>query len=402
MDGAPPALTEAMPRIVALALLAACSGDPEAPPAPPTGDGRAELVMPAVRDVRWETARCNDGTPFAFHVRLSTQGSRTWLLYLQGGGFCDDNAVECAGRGGTKISSEALGSDGELGPMPKDGGIMSPDPAINRVFADVNIAYGWYCSSDAWSGSTSERRPTTGDLDNGWYFSGRANARAMVEILIEDYGLDDADPETRVLFLGESAGAGGVMHNAGMVEAALPITAAAGRLKLVVDAGWHNPDWNHPDYPFGDSGESIAEVAIHAYEFFASAFDPDCEAAQLAAGLHPGRCVFGKYSYPYLSRLPMLVQQSSLDSYELEKYRLPYPPDDVEEMATLMSWRDGVLETLRPVAWLFSGTAPPYHTISTSPDEWTMSPPSDPDRAYREVLFRFWEDTTPGGERVVF
>src|SRR5262245_61926924 len=51
-----------------------------------------ESVKPAVRDpARWEGARCNDGTPFTMSVRLSDERSTEWVIYLQGGLYCDDN-----------------------------------------------------------------------------------------------------------------------------------------------------------------------------------------------------------------------------------------------------------------------------------------------------------------------
>src|SRR5215813_14794807 len=55
-----------------------------------------ERVRPADRDPRWAAARCNDGTPFSFQVRLSQSGSQTWVIGLEGGGSCDDSRSDCA------------------------------------------------------------------------------------------------------------------------------------------------------------------------------------------------------------------------------------------------------------------------------------------------------------------
>jgi len=160
---------------------------------------KAEMVKPAERDPeRWAAARCNDGTPFAIEVQLSpislTQEREIhdWVIFLKGGGFCDDNAISCQGRPPSLRSTPPAG-DRTIVDFPKSAGIFNRDSGRNSTFHEANFVHAYYCSSDMWSGATAERRETVAD-PAGWYFSGRLNVAAMIEALQERYGLDDGNP----------------------------------------------------------------------------------------------------------------------------------------------------------------------------------------------------------------
>ena len=184
-----------------------------------------ETVEPAIRDPRWATARCNDGTPFDFNVQLAPEPSKVWVIHLAGGGGCNDLSNQCSARD-RALTTTRPQVDRELSVIPGSG-IVSRDATINPTFATANYVRATYCSSDHWAGATTDRRPSSGDPVAGWYFAGHTNVAAMLAVIKERYGLDDSDPETEVLFSGSSAGGLGAHFNAGVVEAALSGSATS-------------------------------------------------------------------------------------------------------------------------------------------------------------------------------
>lgn len=354
------------------------------------GDGMAEVVKPADRDQsRWGDAVCNDGTPFAFTVQESPSGSTDWVIHLQGGGFCAD----CMRRN-ANLTTTIDGQDGAF-VNERRGELFSRDETLNPTFYEANFVLAHYCSSDLWSGTKTEPTPVRLAPDTGWYFAGRLNVQAMMEVLTEQYGLDDANPETRVLFAGSSAGGVGVLVNADLVAGFLPQTAAADRLKLVNDAGFT------PDFSGLRGIENADEIAVSpAYDLWGSQLNPACEQAQVDAGERPANCILGAVSYPFIAGdapgslgLPYLVQQSQLDTAALSRLMIrPRLAND----RVLDAFREASLAALDGVAWAFSG-GEPYHTLLPR-DQWRMTSPDGV--SFRDLLTRFWQGTTP--EQVIW
>lgn len=350
------------------------------------------LVLPALLNPRrWASARCNDGTPFGFILEPSPTNSKDWVIYLQGGGFCDDNASMCSGRS-EEMSSTPGQKALEEWERIRGRAIFSQNPDWNPSFYSANRVFAFYCSSDVWSGGTIERRPTSAD-PIGWFFSGRANVRAMLEVLTQFYGLSAASPETRVIYAGGSAGGTGVQATADIVQQQLRAIAVDGRLKLLNDAG---PvfEFDHPDYRFADTGQTFTEVMDQAYGFWGSSLNPRCEAAMKRLEASPGTCFDQVVVYPFLVDappyglgLPLFVQYSSIDGFQLRAHGIEGP----EGIAV---FRSNTLEQFGRVSWtwLFSGGSFPYHVASIKNEWWVMGPPGS---GFRDVLTRFWEDELP-------
>lgn len=360
--------------------------------------GQTIMVKPAVRDPKkWAPARCNDGTPFGFDLRRSTRGSNDWVLYLEGGAFCDDLAKPCSERTG-RLTTTPPEADGAVSSMKSDG-IFSTDPTINPTFSSANHVFARYCSSDGWSGATTARRPSTGDPTNGWYFSGRANVRAMVEILKASFGLDDTNAQTKVLFAGSSAGGIGVETNADSIASLLPKTAKGGRFLLLDDGGFI-PDFDDPTHRPGAFDGPIRDLIAKNYAFWGSRLNPPCEKANTG---NPGRCFLSAVVYPYLTQpspnglgLPVFIQYSSIDKFSLDLHSIDNPKDPSDAQA-LETFRNTSLDSFAGISWVFSGGAQPYHTILTSPTGWTYG---ETGNTFREVLDRYWQGATP--QRVIF
>lgn len=354
----------------------ACASAPAPPtpvpaPADPAPSAAAVVVKPALRRAEWAAARCNDGTPFAWTFRRGA--GDTWVINLSGGYFCDDERAPCSERKPRLRTTRAEG-DGEPA-RSKGEGIFSTDPAENPTFAQANQVDAHYCSSDLWLGDATDRRPTTGDPEQGWYFSGRENVRVLLEGLRALHGLDDADPDTRVLLLGTSAGGAGVVGNLDQFLAALPRTAADGRLKVVLDGSWVPtlpPEVTLPD--------AARWGPVH----------PACDRDARAAGGRPRDCVYGTRWWPYVAAtgVPVLVQLSGLD-------RTQTPVFGVEGPEAERAWQARVHGELSALPWVFSG-GHAYHVVAI--DAAFGKGPEG--RSFREVLDRFWAGGPP--EQVFF
>lgn len=318
------------------------------------------MVKPAARDARWAAARCNDGTPFALTV-APTPASDTWVIKFPGGWYCNEGSVPCKGRS-QKLTTTTPQADGEVFAW-KRTGVVSPEEAVNPTFFDANHVELHYCSSDFWFGLSDERQPVRG-IEGGWYFSGRLNLRVAVEVLVEQYGLDDANPETRVLVVGQSAGGGGQLVGTRDMAEVLPKTAAAGRMKGISDAWWGFRRTRNPTARSTRWGEA----------------HDGCASGLQARGEDPVDCTLGQVWYPFVEEdgYEVLVQVSGQDLPQLKAWRLR----GVEERE---QWRTETLASVEGVEWLYT-KGHPYH-IATSGAEWKGG--------FREAVTQFWQGGPP-------
>lgn len=332
----------------------------------PAPEPNAVMVKPGRRDPKWASARCNDGTAFGYVVRKGT--APVWVINLTGGYFCDDGWARCADRK-RRLTTTRPEADGEAAKI-KSVGLFSIDRSTNPTFADATHVDAHYCSSDLWLGDSVERRPTTGDPDQGWYFSGRENFRVLLDALVAIDGLDEADPDTRILLLGTSAGGAGVVGNLDAVVAAFPTATADGRVKVVLDGSWVVPLPEGVGLPDGGRWGPI---------------EPSCDRDHRARGEDPRGCITGPVWWPYAASrgIPMLIQISGLDESQTPVFGIDTP----EELA---AWQRTVRTSLGGVPWVFSG-GNPYHVVAIE-ELFTKGPAGS---TFREVLDRFWAGGPP-------
>ncbi len=242
-----------------------------------------------------------------------------------------------------------------------------------------------------------------------YVFAGRHNARAMIEVLVQRYGLDDKASArgSKVMLAGGSAGAFGALINAPMVARYLRRTANHGRLRVVSDAG--------NIVPFGKSkmiGTHFTSnppgLPVHnkdalstAYDFWDSHLYGACEQAQ-APG-HESDCFYTAVLAPYIEqdfRLPILFQQGSLDhTNALKQHNLNTP-------ALKTAWQNTYLTETKALTWFFSGPGH-YHTImddDTTTQGWNMHPPNRPQDSLMNLVLEFWGHADPrqAGHRIVW
>jgi len=346
-----------------------------------------EIVVPALRDTKWEKARCNDGSPFLFEVNMAEDRSiNEWVILLQGGFLCNDdsNIAPCSERSPALSTSLMAPNDRSLISPSKRQGIFSLDSKLNPTFSKMNHVFARYCSSDLWTGSTVETKPTSA---GNWYFSGRENVRAMIEILIERYGLDDKNPDTKVLFMGQSAGGIGAIANIDQLIEMLPNTAAGGRLKLATDGGGF-PHFKNENYLL--LGKMfLDEFAGSNYHFFRSRLNSQCEQEQIANGNHPSECLFISSVYPAIEsqNIPFLVIYSLHDKQMLEKHGI----DPNLDHAAYKEFGDVSRRDFEGIEWLFAGDRP-YHVITTNDQIWNADIQGE---TLNGVMTKFWNGEDP-------
>jgi hypothetical protein len=326
-------------------------------------DRTTVVVKPAERDpAAWGDALCNDGTPFAYRYRPGAEGSRTWVVHLSGGAFCDELRNPCHDRE-RRLTTTRPEADGEPARDMRRQGLLSTDPTVNPTFADAHHVDAHYCSSDLWLGDRPERRDTTGSPE-GWHFAGRHHVAALVSALPRLHGLD---PSTdAVLFVGTSAGGAGVVGNVDQLVEAWPQMVAAGRLKALIDGAWV------ADLPEGTVWPDVDRWGPA---------QPACARALEAAGRDPVHCVEGPEWWPYVQALgvPVLVQISGADTFQTTVL-------GIDEPAEKAAWRATVHRSLQSVDWAFSA-ASAYHIVAVDP----RFGKGRPGKRFVDLLDAFWK-----------
>lgn len=347
---------------------------------------KGEVVKPGVADPRWSDAVCNDGQPFSMMVRLAPPGSPQadrWVIALEGGGFCDDDASPCSARSDYHTSpwSRPNGDFRSFTPS----GFLSRKSAVNPPFAQANHAYLHYCSSDVWTGDDTAGVSTSFDSrssDGVTHFTGKRNARAGIEVLMQRFGLRDA-PDTEVLFMGTSAGALGVFANAHLVAERLPNVAVGGRLRVLHDGGWI-PQWSHGW--IGSGASSFDQGLAAAHGLWGARLDPVCEADHVG---QEQRCFFGAEIYPYLAhgmQLPVFVQNSQMDSVFARV-------GEARCNASAANWRATMQAEMAQLPAVFS-LWDSYHTLSNSTCKLGFGPQNTAngrDGRYGPTVWRWWD-----------
>lgn len=170
---------------------------------------------------------CNDGSPAGYYLRKA-HGSKRWIVYLEGGWFCN-SAASCRER---HHKVRELMSSKSWRRTKRGMGILSPNPHENPSWWNANHVYIPYCSSDAWSGNAS--RWETGERFS--FLGTRILVRVIDELLQE--GLYHAK---HLLLAGSSAGGIGVILNLDRLATRLKESGSKVRVRGLADSGWYLP-----------------------------------------------------------------------------------------------------------------------------------------------------------------
>lgn len=203
-------------------------GDDGIPGCPFAGTGFESLCLHRVDidPALFPHAVCSDGTSPSFYVREASTlaDENRWVIHLQGGGGCTDEATcrerWCGDNGSytAALMSNDWNDDGFVD-RPEEAWVLgiSSNVATND-FATWNHVYVPYCTSDLWLGRE-------GDVDLG-SFSVDANGhtylyavRNMLRQLgapwtsVHGYTMPVLDDAEEILFSGTSAGGYGALQN---------------------------------------------------------------------------------------------------------------------------------------------------------------------------------------------
>lgn len=206
---------------VALALVTACGGDPDALPAADVGRSATtpNVAASVVTNDRWtwlavDGAQCRDGSPAGVAVR-SRKNSSELLIYLGGGPICVD-AQSCASSG-APISAAAKH-------VPRND--IFADRSENP-FADWNQVWVPHCTDDYHVGTA--RNVIVPGVKGAQQFVGHSNMALFLEQLTALF--DDA---TRVVLSGASSGGQGAIASLPQVRRAFKSRTS---MMLFIDSG---------------------------------------------------------------------------------------------------------------------------------------------------------------------
>jgi hypothetical protein len=298
-------------------------------------------------------AACNDGSPavFLFRKGFGVAASR-WVIYLDGGGQCYSQQ-SCIQRQNTHpetLLSSVPYSTGAAKFTPIKG-ILSPNPSLNPDFYDANQVEISYCSSDYWMGEKDGNTalPPAVILAlknvNNWYFDGHGIIQAVIQILQQQYGLNNASD---VLLAGGSAGAVGVFMNADFVSGLLPLTT---RFVALPDSGYSMS--SYPDYNPATGGDkplptTDQRVLADGQSLWASIGDFDCAYIDIEQGKAPNDLAC---DYPDIMaqdghyRIPMFIRSSYQDSSILGTYNIKQPVT-LEEQPYVTNFDNAMFQSL--------------------------------------------------------
>jgi len=272
------------------------------------------VLTVAERTRHWEArfleeyplALCNDGSPGAYYYSKGAQGSDLWMVFLEGGMWCWDEASCRTGFHGTSSSTKFVRKPSWLAWWAsKLHGLFD---AESSPLSQAHIAYVRTCSNDAFLGDISPSpRSTTRTPFDRWHFRGARIVEAVFLDLRARTGLG-AYSTDRVLYGGCSAGARGALVSLDYVAASL-----AGKAQVL--GLFDSPFWVPID-PFGPNLESFEVQTMKANDLFGNStyhVNAECEQAYPNASW---KCMFPAFRLPFV-RTPYFLSHSQYDKFAI-------------------------------------------------------------------------------------
>lgn len=323
-------------------------------------------------------AICNDGSPAAYYHRIGMPGSRRWLIYLDGVGWCWD-AASCAHpwqrTHGT--SREFPRTVQELLPRATqflNFGIFDP---VKSPLADAHVAFIKSCSNDAFMGDKGavaslelpfeQRQP-----ENGWHFRGRRIVEAVFADLRKHTGLGSQMGD-RVVYGGCSAGARGAIATIDYIAGSESIVGKAGVVGLLDSGFWVpiSPDTSSADW------DSFGHQLREAMTLMNASMIVGEECARKYVQKEQWKCLMGAYRLPFV-RTPYFLVHSLYDRFALTMNLYGgwrFEPVHSEDLPWAEKYRQMVLRYL-PAPENGTGSvifAPAcyHHCVITKPLYWT-------------------------------
>eukprot|EP00823_Brevimastigomonas_motovehiculus_P006015 TRINITY_DN4726_c0_g1_i1.p1 TRINITY_DN4726_c0_g1~~TRINITY_DN4726_c0_g1_i1.p1 ORF type:complete len:382 (+),score=66.58 TRINITY_DN4726_c0_g1_i1:101-1246(+) len=285
-------------------------------------------------------ARCLDGTQAGFYAQVSTNKNdrNKWIIYLNGGGECDQKeACESATHG-------ALGSSKYFSNTSDPSGwyLASDYCPYNPDFCTWSRVMNPYCTQDLHAGQITTPSSSTWGL----YFSGHLIIKAMLDALDKTpYNLLEA---TDIIVHGMSAGGIGVWMNVGYIAKRYP----KARVTAVPIAGHYfyatfYEGLNHTNEGMADFREAAFP---RTYTLYNAYVEESCKTAYEQKGLSAGACMLSNNSFPFIAQESFVVQaqtdQVVLTGHDQwpEKYMYEKP-----EQEFIKQWYSNMTVALKPL-----------------------------------------------------
>ena len=264
-------------------------------PRPPTP--KRVLLIP-----RPSLSPSTDGTPGGYYFAKGTDPS-LWLVYLEGGYWCWDGP-SCQERYQTlKFDMSSSG----WGNLFAQSGIFGTDPSTNP-WANANMVFIKYCSSDSWFGDAAASSETF-----GFAFRGSRIVSATIAAMQKYNGLGSSGAPERLLFGGCSAGGRGVLVNLDAVAAIAPANVQV--QGLLDAAAWVDVQ------PIIPNMLTLQDMTQDLYGFTSPPIPADCAAA------YPGnewQCLWPSY------RLPFVQTNYFLNAAQFDAFQIMYDTNNLD------------------------------------------------------------------------
>eukprot|EP00058_Branchiostoma_floridae_P013695 XP_002599183.1 hypothetical protein BRAFLDRAFT_275198 [Branchiostoma floridae] len=304
--------------------------------------------------LRNTSVTCNDGSPAGYYLRRS-HGSKRWLLFLEGGWYCFDQA-SCRNRW-ANMPRNLMSSKG-WPDRKKGNGILSPDPEENPYWWNANTVYVPYCSSDVWSGMSPRH-----DKDD-FAFMG---ALILQEVLRDLLPLGLKNSKT-LLLSGSSAGGTGVILNLDRSAEFLRREGSSVQVQGVADSGWFLDNKQYMPTECTETLSCAPTEAIRRGIQWWNGQVPERCARQYSKD-EQWRCFFGYRAYPTL-QAPLFVIQWLFDEAQMMVNNVGTPVDK-EQWNYIHNLGVDLRKTLTNVTGVFA-PACLAHTLITKSDWMTV------------------------------
>ncbi|XP_077978572.1 uncharacterized protein LOC144434009 [Glandiceps talaboti] len=241
-------------------------------------------------------AYCLDGSPPGYYFRKGQDdGVNSWIVYLQGGGWCW-NMSDCYQR-----SLTGFGSSKEFKQTYPFDGFLSNNKHINPDFYNWNVAYFAYCDGASFAGNADFAVDYEG---NKLYFRGKRVLDLLLDYLIEQKGLAKAD---RIILSGVSAGGLAVYIHADYIRSKFP---AVNNFHAFPDAGYFPDVVNITNFQH----IRISYQRVYNLQRVENSLNKACLADKDQNT--KWKCFFPQYTYHYI-QTPMFILNSAYDYWTL-------------------------------------------------------------------------------------
>jgi len=290
-------------------------------------------------------AQCLDGTQGGFYLRAGSPD--TWLLEMEGGGWCTSLA-DCASRARTAIgSSKGWPAQGCPGMDGGSNGMLSNDCGSNPHFCNATGVHLNYC--DGASFSSAGVPPTPAPDGTLLHFAGAHIFNATVARLLE-LGLGQAK---EIILKGCSAGGLAVYLHCDLFADMMRQAGSSARVVCMPDAGFFRegvdtyggqPHYT-PEQQWVYSAQGVVQM------------DAGCVAAHAATN-DTWRCFFAEENLPFITT-PLFVTQDLVDSWQMSNVLvLPCSPGaapsapsacNATHLAAMEAFRQDMLAKFAPL-----------------------------------------------------